>query len=186
MVAAVAFASCGNQTRKAERASETQERTNQSRKAERTSETQTQEQEQATELRLMSYNIRAGKGMDDVRDLERIAEVIKAADPDYVGLQEVDSVAARSGLIDQAAELGRLTGMHAYFAGAIPYSEGKYGIAALVKEKPLNVRTLPLPGEEEARALLILEYPDFLLCNTHLSLTASSRLESIGIIGRIP
>lgn len=134
------------------------------------------------ELRLMSYNIRAGRGLDKVFDLERTARVILAADPDFVGLQEVDSLAERTGLIDEAAELGRLTGMRAFFAGAIPYSQGKYGIAILSKEEPLSVRALPLPGAEEERTVLAIEYADLVLLNTHFSLTEQSRLESVGIV----
>lgn len=40
----------------------------------------------------MSYNIRIGIGMDQQTNLKRIAEVINKIQPDYVGLQEVDSV----------------------------------------------------------------------------------------------
>lgn len=131
------------------------------------------------ELRVMSYNIHAGIGMDDSLDLQRTAAVIKKVAPDFVGLQEVDSVTERTGHCDQVAELGRMTGMYPIFASAIECYGGKYGVAALVKEKPLTVRNIQLPGEEEQRTLLVLEYPDYLLCNTHFSLTSSSRKESI-------
>ena len=63
-------------------------------------------------LRIMSYNIRIGIGMDQQTNLKRIAEVINKIQPDYVGLQEVDSVCERSGWINQYAELARLTGMY--------------------------------------------------------------------------
>lgn len=53
----------------------------------------------------MSYNIRIGIGMDQQTNLKRIAEVINKIQPDYVGLQEVDSVCERSGWINQYAEL---------------------------------------------------------------------------------
>ncbi len=133
-------------------------------------------------LRVMSYNIRIGIGMDDTIRLSRAADVIKLADPDFVGLQEVDSVAERSGWVDQAGELGRLTGMHPIFAPAIERSKGLYGIAALVKEKPLAIRNIQLPGKEELRTFLVLEYKDYLLCNTHFSLVRDSRKESIELI----
>lgn len=55
----------------------------------------------------MSYNIRIGIGMDQQTNLKRIAEVINKIQPDYVGLQEVDSVCERSGWINQYAELAR-------------------------------------------------------------------------------
>lgn len=136
----------------------------------------------AHDLRVMSYNIRVGVGMDSKTNLERTAEVIRRVNPDYVGLQEVDSVAERTDWVDQAKELGRLTGMHPIFAPAIERSQGLYGIAALVKEKPLAIRNISLPGEEELRTFLVLEYPDYLLCNTHFSLRKPSRLQSIEII----
>ena len=59
-------------------------------------------------LRIMSYNIRIGIGMDQQTNLKRIAEVINKIQPDYVGLQEVDSVCERSGWINQYAELARV------------------------------------------------------------------------------
>ncbi len=139
-------------------------------------------QESPQTMKLMSYNIRTGRGLDGNYDLQRIADIIKAQDPDFVGLQEIDSVAKRSGLIDEAAELGRLTGMHACYAGAIPYSEGKYGIAVLTKEEPLSVRRIPLPGAEEARTSIFIEYPDLVLINTHFSLREMSRQESVAIL----
>lgn len=134
-------------------------------------------------MRIMSYNIHICKGMDKALDIERTAEVIKRVNPDFVGLQEVDSVAKRSDYVDQAKELGRLTGMHYFFAPAKEHkSGGLYGVAALVKEKPISFKYIPLPGEEEVRTFLILEFDDYLLCNTHFSLRSASRKESIEII----
>jgi len=79
-------------------------------------------------LRVMSYNIRIGIGMDDTIKLERIAAVINRVKPDYVGLQEVDSMAERSDYVDQVGELSRLTGMYPIFAPAVERSKGLYGI----------------------------------------------------------
>lgn len=62
-------------------------------------------------LRLMSYNIRHGAGLDGRLDFERIAEVIKREHPDVVALQEVDSVTRRTGGRDFLGELGVSTGM---------------------------------------------------------------------------
>lgn len=136
-------------------------------------------------LRIMSYNIRIGVGMDITTNLERPAEIIKRINPDYVGLQEVDSVTERTGWIDQAKELGRLTGMYPIFAPAIERSKGLYGIAALVKEKPIAIRNIQLPGEEELRTFLMLEYNDYILCNTHFSLRSNSRKKAIVMIENI-
>ena len=133
-------------------------------------------------MRVMSYNIRIGIGMDDSTSLQRIADVVKKVDPDYVGLQEVDSIAERSGWVDQVRELAALTGLYPVFAPATPRSKGLYGIAALVREKPLSYKNIALPGAEEPRTFLLMEYADYILCNTHFSLRAPSRMESIDII----
>ncbi|NDV58262.1 endonuclease [Bacteroides sp. 519] len=130
----------------------------------------------------MSYNIRIGIGMDDSISLQRTADVINKIKPDYVGLQEVDSVAERSGWVDQVRELAKLTGLKPVFASATPRSKGLYGIAALVKEAPLSYKNIALPGIEEPRTFLLMEYNDYILCNTHFSLRAPSRVESIQII----
>ncbi|MBR4995965.1 MAG: endonuclease/exonuclease/phosphatase family protein [Alistipes sp.] len=140
---------------------------------------------QPNRLRIMSYNIRIGIGMDNKTDLQRAADVINRVKPDFVGLQEVDSIAERSYWVDQAKALGEMTGMHYIFAPALERSKGLYGIAALVKEKPISYRNIGLPGKEELRTFLVLEYEDYLLCNTHFSLVAESRKESVEIIRRV-
>lgn len=134
------------------------------------------------ELRVMTYNVHAGKGTDGEPGLERIAAVIRAAKPDIAGIQEVDSVTGRSFSVDQARELGRLTGLHAVFGGAIDHDGGRYGVALLSKRKPLRHYSVPLPGEEERRVLLVADFGDYAVFNTHLSLNASSRQESVEII----
>lgn len=114
--------------------------------------------------------------------MKRIAEVINKIQPDYVGLQEVDSVCERSGWINQYAELARLTGMYPIFAPATERSKGLYGIAALSRKRPRSYQYIPLPGKEEPRTFLCLEYPNYTLCNTHFSLDPDSRLASIRLI----
>ena len=56
-------------------------------------------------LRVLSYNIHHGEGVDRKLDLPRIASVIKSVKPDLVALQEVDQGTERTNKIDQAAEL---------------------------------------------------------------------------------
>ena len=46
--------------------------------------------EDALSLRVVTYNIHHGVGVDGKLDLNRIAEVIRAAKADLVALQEVD------------------------------------------------------------------------------------------------
>lgn len=82
-------------------------------------------------LRVLSYNIHHGEGTDGKLDLERIAGVIRSAEPDVVALQEVDQKVQRTGGVDQPAELARLTGMQVVFGPNIPLQGGHYGNAVL-------------------------------------------------------
>ena len=137
---------------------------------------------QTTAVKFMSYNIRNGRGADDVQDLGRIAEVIGRVAPDVVALQEVDSVTGRMNGRFIPEELGRMTGMHARFCRAIDYDGGGYGIGLLSRAEPLSVRRIPLPGREEARVLLMAEFPGYVVCVTHLSLSPEDQRASLPII----
>lgn len=82
-------------------------------------------------LKVLSYNIHHARGVDDVVDISRIAEVIKTSGADLVALQEVDKTVERSGGIDIPAELARLTGFHPLFRKNIDFQGGEYGNAIL-------------------------------------------------------
>lgn len=82
-------------------------------------------------LRVMSYNIHVGVGMDKKLDLERIADVIENERPDLVGLQEVDRFVRRTELRDEILELAKLTGMEHAFAHNLDHQGGQYGVAIL-------------------------------------------------------
>ncbi len=105
---------------------------------------------------VMSYNIHHGEGVDGVFDLVRIAKVILSVTPDLVALQEVDRKTGRSSGVDQAAELGRLTGMNFAFGKAMDYDGGQYGEAVLSRFPISKSITHPLPYTEghEPRAVL--------------------------------
>lgn len=137
------------------------------------------------ELVLMSYNVRNGKGMDNKRNLNRTAAVIRAARPDVVALQEIDSVTRRSEGNDVAAVLGRKCSMYHTFSKAIDYDGGGYGVALLSREKPVAVQRFALPGREEARTLLYVEFEQYAVVSTHLSLTAEDRMASLAVIDSV-
>ena len=132
--------------------------------------------------RIMSYNIRNAKGMDNVIDYDRVADVINRTLPDIVTLQEIDSMTMRSGQTFVLQELAKRCLMHPVYAPAIDYDGGKYGIGLLSKEKPVSSWYLPLPGREEKRALLMVEFKAFIVGCTHFSLTEEDRLASIAIL----
>lgn len=137
-----------------------------------------------SEMRLMSYNIRHCAGADGLVDVSRVADVIKREKPDFVGLNEVDRCAERSLCIDMPEELGRLTGLYATFAQAIPLQGGGYGNAVLSREKPLSVLRVPLPGQEP-RVLLLCEFADFWFGTAHFALQETNRLQTVEIIRRV-
>lgn len=133
-------------------------------------------------LKLMSYNIKNANGMDNVCNFQRIANVINNTSPDVVAIQEVDSMTNRSGQKYVLGEIAERTQMHGYFAPAIDYDGGKYGIGLLTKQVPLRLQTLPLPGREEARTLILAEFADYIYCCTHMSLTEEDRMKSLELV----
>lgn len=113
----------------------------------------------AARLRVLSYNIHHGEGVDGQLDLERIARVITAVSPDIVSLQEVDEKVARTGLVDQPSELARLTRMSVVFGGNIRLQGGMYGNAVLSRlpiQRHVN-QLLPCFDSGERRGVLEVE-----------------------------
>jgi endonuclease/exonuclease/phosphatase family metal-dependent hydrolase len=107
-------------------------------------------------LRVLTYNIRHGEGMDGKVDLERIARLIRDAQADLVALQEVDRGVERTNRVDQPGELGRLTGMTAVFEKNIDYQGGQYG-NAILSRLPVEFHEnhfLPQSLPDEQRGLL--------------------------------
>ena len=134
------------------------------------------------DIKIMTYNIRNCRGLDNKTDFQRIAEIIKGVNPDIVALQELDSATTRSNGIVVLNELAVRTKMHGIYGPSISYQGGKYGIAILSKLKPISKKSVPLPGREEARSILIAEFQDYIFCCTHLSLNEDDRLKSAVII----
>ena len=96
-------------------------------------------------LRVMTYNLHHGEGVDGQLDLPRIARVILDAKPDLVALQEVDRNATRTGVVDQSAEYIRLTGLHGWYGAAMPFQGGEYGQTLLSRwplENPRKIQTI--------------------------------------------
>jgi endonuclease/exonuclease/phosphatase family metal-dependent hydrolase len=106
-------------------------------------------------LRVLTYNIHHGAGNDEVLDLERIARLIRSLDPHLVALQEVDNRTERTGGVDQAAELGRLTGMSPAFGKFMDFQGGEYGMAVLSSLPIVASQNHPLPEGAEARSALV-------------------------------
>lgn len=83
-------------------------------------------------FRIMTYNIHHGEGLDEIVDLNRIAEVIKKENPDILLLQEVDVNLSRSGNIDIPQLLSKNTELkHVVFGKNLDIEKGGYGNATL-------------------------------------------------------
>lgn len=110
-------------------------------------------------FRVMTYNIHhanppARKG---IIDLDAIAVVLAAQNPDFIALQEVDVNTRRSGGVNEAAILAEKLKMYVYFSKAIDYDGGDYGVAILSKYPMKDEMTYNLPQipgiETEPRVL---------------------------------
>ncbi|MBD5347313.1 MAG: metallophosphoesterase [Bacteroides sp.] len=136
----------------------------------------------AETLKLMTYNVRNGVGLDGKRNHKRTGAIIKAESPDFVAIQEVDSVTPRSDGAYVLADIAEVAGMIPIYAPAIELDGGRYGVGILVRSFPDSVTRVPLPGREEERMLVIADYKDYAIACTHFSLTPEDALASTDII----
>jgi endonuclease/exonuclease/phosphatase family metal-dependent hydrolase len=140
-------------------------------------------------MRVLTYNIRGGLGMDGQRRLDRIAAVVNEAAADLVGLQEVHQRLPQSGLAVQPRSLRRATGMACEFGPALSIGVGLYGNAVLSRF-PVNRRVVHrLPGEGEPRGALEIEvvWGDrrLVFFCTHFGLTDAARAEQSAALAEI-
>jgi len=133
-------------------------------------------------LRVMTYNVRNCRGMDEKIDYQRVANIIKRVNPDMAAIQELDSASKRNDGVFALKELAKRSKMHYTYAPAIDFQGGKYGIGILSKQKPLRYWTMPLPGREEQRVFLFTEFDNYVLCCAHFSLTAEDQVASVPLI----
>lgn len=145
-------------------------------------------------IRVVSYNVRIFCGMDlpnagrvvesDSLSRRRLIKLLRWMDADFIALQEVDYLTERSGWDDQVRRLAEGTGLHGTFVDAIDRSKGKYGIGLLSREKPISVKRIQLPGSEELRVMMVAEFKDCYVINTHFSLVEGDRAKSVEILSK--
>lgn len=127
------------------------------------------------EMKIMTYNLRFG----ELADMDRLAAEIKAQNPDFVAIQEVDvntnrAASKHNNGLNYVTELAQRTGLFGYYGRAIDFGPGYYGIGILSRYPAEKIEKfeLPNPGNEEPRALLIgtFEMPDqkIVFACTHL------------------
>ena len=110
-------------------------------------------------LRVMSYNIRHGEGLDNMIDLDRISSIIDKQKVDFCALQEVDKLCKRSGSVDQMAYLASACYLNGFFGSFMEFNSGQYGMANLSADTASSSLALRLPdGLREARVAIIQEF----------------------------
>ncbi|HUF13976.1 MAG TPA: endonuclease/exonuclease/phosphatase family protein [Longimicrobiales bacterium] len=151
-------------------------------------------------VRVLVYNIHAGKDASGEENLERVATLIGETGADLVLLQEVDRGTRRSGGVDQLAELERRTGFHGAFGRTLDYQGGEYGIAVLSRWPIRSDTLIALPveprqeragGSYEPRGALRVTMdvpgPDVGVLNTHLDASGDDhyRRQEVEAVRRI-
>ncbi len=123
-------------------------------------------------LRVMTWNLHHGEGVDGTYDLTRIARVIQSQGADVVLCQEVDrGFSKRSSLEDQPAILADLLGFHAYYG---PTIDDRYGNLVLSRHPFAATKNLALPNPDarEPRGVIVAATrvgdADLVVLNTHL------------------
>jgi len=133
------------------------------------------------ELRVMSYNIKHGQtntpctqppripGQDPFPDcnlnLQASIDVIRAQDPDIVGMEEIDRFWARSGYVDEPAEIAAGLGME------------HYCYAANLNHPPDSHSSIP----HQYGVLIVSRFP-ILECTNTLLRKATSNAEQRGLL----
>lgn len=127
-------------------------------------------------LRLATYNIQFAA----TADLDALAAAIALLGADVIGVQEVDRFTARSGGVDQAAELAARLGLAHAFAVGTEWDGGEFGVALLSRHPIAGTRAVALAGADESRVLLIADVAlpggaVLPVAVTHLGLTPATR-----------
>ena len=79
-------------------------------------------------VKIITFNVAHGRGMDNIIDIERQANLIKEYKPDIIFLQEVDMYTKRAGEVNQIREFAKKVGMYyCSMESNITLEDGYYG-----------------------------------------------------------
>lgn len=132
-------------------------------------------------IRLVSYNV--GLFAKYTKSLNMVADMMNELQADAVCLNELDSCAIRTDRVYQSKALAeKMGGWHHYFAGAMSYSDGRYGEGMVVSPKFSNQGTytvhIPKGAGAEPRVCAVFKTDKFIFLATHLDhVNAGARLD---------
>ncbi|MDD4479316.1 MAG: endonuclease/exonuclease/phosphatase family protein, partial [Mesotoga sp.] len=138
----------------------------------------------ALTLKVMTYNIRHARGIDDVVDLQRIIDVVLSEEPDILILNEVDQGNPRTAGAHQAGEIAEALGMNLFFG---PTEETSYyGNAVLSRFEIVQASSVTLPqpkwlnAAKRGAAIVTVDVDgvQVLVVGTHLGLAGIKEIET--------
>ncbi|MDW8207997.1 MAG: endonuclease/exonuclease/phosphatase family protein [Chloroherpetonaceae bacterium] len=143
-------------------------------------------------IRIVTYNLRGGLGMDGVRSLSRIAQVLRPLAADIICLQELHCCTWNAGRENQPNRLARSLARHMLFQATRRYPlGGTYGIGIAVRHTVEAVREHALPGDTEPRGALEVRLRNLnglrrltVFC-THWGLTPAGRAQQASVLAQI-
>jgi endonuclease/exonuclease/phosphatase family metal-dependent hydrolase len=133
-------------------------------------------------IKLLTYNIHSGFGVDGRYDLGRIRQILEDEKPDISALQELDCNTARSSGEDQSKELAGALSTNAFFCSTRRIENGSFGMAVLSpfpiirrKQYDLSYQTHREPRICIRTDLRIDEHAVLHVFNCHLGLALRER-----------
>lgn len=105
-------------------------------------------------MKIVTFNIRGGWGIDGIRSIERIAGLVSELSPDIVLFQEVHQRLPQSKFVDQPGRLQKALGMPLTFQANLRLGPGGYGVAVASRFPVLEVQNHLLPSVREQRGVL--------------------------------
>jgi endonuclease/exonuclease/phosphatase family metal-dependent hydrolase len=145
--------------------------------------------EPSTRVRVMTWNIHGGVGLDGVRSTQRIGRAISESGADIICLQEVHQRLPWSGFADQPRTLRRILGLPVHFHACLKIGIGGYGLAIVSRFPVTGVRRHRLPSVGEQRGAMeavvaIAGIPVRVFC-THWGLNGRERMRQAAALARI-
>lgn len=142
-------------------------------------------------LRVMSYNVHSCISLDGKVRPDRVLQVIRAAGPDVIALQEVDANRDRSKREDQAKFLAEALGMHHEYYAVFESRGEQYGLAILSRWPMSLIQSSHLTPADpqrrrEARGAMWVQidapWGPVEVINTHWGLTRGERLRQAAML----